>query len=110
MSPSWERRMNAPFARGFTWFTSIAVITLLGYFLFPGRTYLQSDSQIYVPMLERMRDASLFTRDITILRPHLAFTAYDEIAVGLARITGLGFETVLTIEQLVCRGLATAGL
>src|SRR6267378_1100660 len=92
------------------WGASILVIVLLGFFLFPGHTYLQSDTQIYVPMMERALNPSLFTRDITIQRPHLAFTAYDETAVGLARLTGLGLERVLTIEQLIFRTLGVAGL
>ena len=63
-----------------SWGASILVIVVLGYFLFPGHTYLQSDTQIYVPMLERALDPGLFTRDITVLRPHLTLTAYDETA------------------------------
>src|ERR1700741_5404750 len=93
-----------------SWGASILVIVVLGYFLFPGHTYLQSDTQIYVPMLERALDPALFTRDFTVLRPHLTLTAYDETAVGLARLTRLGFERVLTIEQLIFRTLGVAGL
>src|SRR5258708_5335172 len=102
MTSAWTPRLM--------WPASIVVITLLGYFLFPGHTYLQSDTQIYVPMMERMRDPGLFTRDIAVTRPHLAYTAYDEITSGLARGTGLDLEKVLTIEQLVFRTLGVVGL
>jgi hypothetical protein len=89
---------------------SVVLIALLGYFLFPGHTYLQSDTQIYVPMLERLNDQAGFTRDIVALRPHLTLTIYDEAALFLKRITGADFELVLTMEQLVFRALAVYGL
>ena len=91
-------------------FASVVLITLLGYSLFPGHTYLQSDTQIYVPMLERMNDQALFTRDIVALRPHLTLTIYDEAALFLKRITRADFELVLTMEQLLFRALAVYGL
>lgn len=56
------------------WGAAILLLALLGFFLFPGHNYLQSDTQIYIPMLERLHNPALFTRDIVALRPHLAFT------------------------------------
>ncbi len=88
----------------------VLVITLLGYWLFPGHTYLQSDTQIYIPMLERLQDPALFPRDIVALRPHLTFTVYDETALFLKRVASGTFEGVLTAEQLLFRALAVAGL
>lgn len=88
----------------------VLVITLLGYWHFPGHTYLQSDTQIYIPMLERLQDPALFTRDIVALRPHLTFTVYDEAALLLKRVTSGSFEGVLTAQQLVFRALAVCGL
>src|ERR1017187_9216474 len=82
------------------WGVLIVATTLAGYFLFPGHTYLQSDTQIYVPLMERMHDPALFTRDIMVLRPHLAYTAYDEAAVAFSRVTGQSLEAALTVEQL----------
>jgi hypothetical protein len=92
------------------WGAGIVLLTLLGFFLFPGHSFLQSDTQIYLPMLERLHDPALFSRDIVALRPHLAFTIYDEAALLLKRVTGGSFETVLTAEQLVFRALAIWGL
>ncbi len=92
------------------WGVSIVFLTLLGYWLLPGHTYLQSDTQIYIPMLEHLRDPALYPRDIVALRPHLTFTIYDETALALRRITGSDFQTVLTAEQLVFRALAICGL
>src|SRR6202042_2441872 len=92
------------------WGACVLLITFLGYFFFPGHTYLQSDTQIYIPMLERLHDPALFPRDIVALRPHLLFTVYDEAALFLRGLTRAGFESVLTAQQLVFRGLAVWGL
>src|ERR1700746_2668619 len=89
---------------------SVVLITLLGYFYFPGHTYLQSDTQIYAPMLERINDPALFTRDIVAVRPHLTLTVYDETALLLKRITHADFEWILTAQQLLFRALAVWGL
>jgi hypothetical protein len=92
------------------WGAAVLLITFLGYWLFPGHTYLQSDTQIYIPMLERLHDPALFSRDIVALRPHLSFTIYDETALLLRGITRSNFEIVLTAEQLMFRALAICGL
>ncbi len=90
--------------------TGVLILTLAGYFLFPGHTYLLSDTQIYVPMFDHLRDSSLFTRDIMAVRPHLSYTIYDETALLLVRVTRLSFETVLQAEQILFRALGIAGL
>src|SRR5487761_1908875 len=93
------------------WLGAAAVlITLFGFFLFPGHTYLQSDTQIYLPMLERLNNPALFTRDIVALRPHLSLTIYDETALWLKRLTHADFQWVLEAEQLAFRALAVCGL
>ena len=87
----------------------VVCIALLGWSVFPGRTWLQSDTQIYVPILERQYDPSLFARDEIALRPHVKFTFYDEIAVALRRLTGQDFHAVLAGQQLVFRVAGVAG-
>ena len=52
---------------------SLLVFTLLGFFLFPGHTYLQSDTQIYIPMLEHLRDPGVLARDPIATRPACVF-------------------------------------
>ncbi|HVO96905.1 MAG TPA: DUF6798 domain-containing protein [Bryobacteraceae bacterium] len=86
------------------------LITLLGFFLFPGHTYLQSDTQIYIPMLERLNNPALFARDIVALRPHLGLTIYDETALSLKRLIHTDLQWILQAEQLVFRALAVCGL
>ncbi len=89
---------------------SVTALTLLSYFQFPGHTFLQSDTQIYMPILERFWDPSVLTNDIVATRPHVAFTIYDEMAIALRRVTGLDFEGVVTIQQLVFRALGIFGV
>jgi hypothetical protein len=88
--------------------TALGLLTLLT-FHFPGHTYLLSDTQIYVPMFEHMRDPSLLANDIVATSPHTAFTIYDELTLFLARATGLDFEPVLKFQQVVTRFLGVWG-
>ena len=88
----------------------IAMLTALTWFAFPGHTWLQQDTQIYVPILEHLRDPAVLRRDILVERPHVSFTLYDETARGLARITGLDFRQVLEGEQISTRALGIWGL
>ncbi len=88
----------------------ILAITALSWFEFPGHTWLQQDTQIYVPILEHLRDPAVLRQDLLAVHPHVSFTLYDETARGLARATGLGFREVLEGEQLVTRALGIWGL
>jgi len=87
-----------------------AALALFSYFVIPGHTWLQQDSQIYVPILEHERDPSVLRNDILVQRSHVAYTLYDEAAVMLRTVTGLGFHEVLAIEQIVTRALGIWGL
>ncbi len=89
---------------------SILVLTLISFFYFPGHTILQSDTQIYLPILEHFWDPSFLTRDIVAINPHVSFTIYDEMAILLRKATGAGFERVLMGQQLVYRALGILGL
>lgn len=87
----------------------LLLLALLGFFVFPGHTWLQSDTQIYAPMLDRMVDPSLFPNDELALRPHVTWTLYDEIAIGLRRVTGLDLQSVLAGQQIVFRFVGLLG-
>jgi len=88
----------------------ILAIAALTWAQFPGHTWLQQDTQIYVPILEHLRDPSVLRRDILAAHPHVSFTLYDEAARGLARVTGLGFREVLEGQQIATRALGIWGL
>ncbi len=88
----------------------IVLLTLLGFYRFPGHTFLQSDTQIYLPILERLEDRSLFGREPLALEPHVSFTVYDELALALRRATGLDFQGVLVAQQVILRALGLLGI
>jgi hypothetical protein len=85
-------------------------LALLTFFQFPGHTWLQQDTQIYAPILEHLRDSSLFRNDPLAQHPHVAYTLYDEAARALRGITGLGFREVLEAQQIATRALGIWGL
>ncbi len=87
----------------------VLLITLLTFY-FPGRTYLQSDTQIYVPMLEHLVDPSALSADLSATRPHLAYTLYDESAIALHRLPGASWQSVLLAQQFLCRAAGVLGL
>ena len=89
---------------------AIAVLTLLTYFQFPGHTYLGSDTQIYVPMLERIWDPTVLSPDLVATQPHLSFTLYDEITIALRWLTRTSFRTVLVAQQLIFRACEILGV
>src|SRR5579859_5271730 len=85
-------------------------LALLTFFQFPGHTWLQQDTQIYVPILEHLRDPAVLRNDILVQHPHVAFTLYDEASIGLRSLTGLGFAQVLAFQQVATRALGIWGL
>src|SRR5882762_660648 len=96
--------------RGLLVAAAIGALTLLNYFQFPGHTYLQADTQIYIPILEHLWDPSVLAADLLVQKPHVSFTLYDETALVLRKITGLPFRYMLAGEQVVCRALGIWGL
>ena len=85
-------------------------LALLTFFQFPGHTWLQQDSQIYVPILEHLRDPAVLRNDILVQHPHVAFTLYDETALALRAVTRAGFREVLAAQQIATRALGIWGL
>jgi hypothetical protein len=89
---------------------AIVGLTLLTFFQFPGHTYVQQDTQIYLPILEHLWDSSVLSGDILVQRPHVAFTLYDELALALRWATGAGFHGILVALQILTRGLGLWGI
>jgi hypothetical protein len=85
-------------------------LALLTFFQFPGHTWLQQDSQIYVPILEHLRDPAILRNDILVQHSHVAFTLYDETALALRAVSGAGFREVLAAQQIATRALGIWGL
>src|SRR3954470_20705929 len=90
--------------------STLVAITLLEFHFFPGHSYLRSDSQIFVAMIERLAAPAFLSRDFVATPPHLVFTAYDEITLLLNRLTHQDFQAVLAWQQLACRAAAILGV
>jgi hypothetical protein len=85
----------------------LILLVLCGFRFFPGHTFLQADTQIYIPILERLRDPTLYPHDPVALRPHVTYTVYDEVALLLS---GAGFQTTLVAQQLLFRLCGLTGV
>ncbi|MEZ5400402.1 MAG: DUF6798 domain-containing protein [Bryobacteraceae bacterium] len=88
----------------------LAILTICGWLWFPGHTFLQSDTQIYMPILEHLRDPALYPSDPVALRPHVAFTIYDETARAIRAITGQPFQFALVLQQVLTRFCGLIGM
>jgi len=97
-------------AKSATLALALLALTLLSFFRFPGHTILQSDTQIYIPVLEHLWDRTTLTEDVMATRPHVSFTLYDEAALALRWITRTSFEHVLMAQQFAYRFVGIAGL
>jgi len=89
---------------------SLLAIGVFGFLVFPGHTYLHQDSQIYLPMMERLVDGRVLGNDLIATHPHLSFTLYDEIAVGVRKLTGLDFQAILVAQQIATRLMGLLGV
>jgi hypothetical protein len=89
---------------------ALGAFTLLTYFQFPGHTWLQQDSQIYVAILEHLDNPATLSRDLLCVHPHVKWTAFDEIARALHAVTGLSYHAVFDIQMLLFRFLGLVGI
>jgi hypothetical protein len=80
----------------------IAAVTWWQFEFFPGHTYLQSGTQIYVPILERLDSPGYLSRDLVATHPIVTYTIYDEATLFLREAGGFDFKTALTIQQVIC--------
>jgi hypothetical protein len=87
----------------------LVAITALSFWVFPGHTYLQQDTQIYVPILENQWSGAL-AADLIVASPHVNFTLYDELAFAIRWITRVPIRLVLEGQQLMFRGLGFLGI
>src|SRR3954447_14927730 len=88
----------------------IALLAAVSFWWFPGHTILQSDTQIYIPILEHLENPAVLGNDAMAVRPHVGFTIYDEVALFAHRAAGTTFEQILQFQQLIYRALGITGL
>ena len=91
-------------------FAALVALTLTGFFFFPGHTWLQSDTQIYIPIFEHLDDPSALKMDPVAIRPHVSWTIFDETARGLHALTGAGYREILASEQIASRFFGLLGV
>ncbi len=77
-SSNWIKRRLAKMLRVPLLCLAIFAAAWLEFKVFPGHSYLEGDTQIYLPMLERMDAPGLLSRDLVATSPTLSLTAYDE--------------------------------
>jgi hypothetical protein len=82
----------------------------LEFFIFPGHTYLEADTQLTVPMLERIDSPGLLSRDLVATNPSLSLTAYDEVTLLLHQAGRQSFRRALLGQQFVFRMAALTGI
>jgi hypothetical protein len=89
---------------------AIVAATWLEFTVFPGHSYLEADTQIYLPMVERVDAPGLLARDLVATNPTLSLTAYDEATVFLHEAGRLPFRRALLGQQFVYRMAALVGI
>ena len=88
----------------------IVAITWLEFEIFPGHSYLEGATQIYLPVLERLDTPGFLSRDLVATHPHVSYTIYDEVTLFLREAGGIGFKTALLTQQVLCRAAAVTGV
>ncbi len=71
--------------------------------VYPGHTFLSGESQVFAPMLERLRFPGLLSRDLVATHPILRYTVYDEATLLLERAAHLDLGQALAAQQFAAR-------
>ncbi len=87
----------------------LSVLTAYSFLFLPGHTWLQSDTQIYAPMFDRIADPTLFEHELVAQRQHVSLTIYDEVAIA-CRKAGISYRYSLATIQILTRFAALYGL
>ena len=78
--------------------------------VFPGHSYLEGNTQLYLPMLERMDAPGFLSRDLVATNPTLALTAYDEVTLLLHEVGRQPFRRTLLGQEFIFRMAALLGV
>jgi hypothetical protein len=88
----------------------LCALTWFQFAIFPGHTYLQSSTQEYVPILERLNDPGALSRDLVATNPNVTYTIYDEVTLFLQDAGKMNLRTALVAQQVFFRFLALLGI
>lgn len=97
-------------ARALLILLGLLAVTWFEFEVYPGHTYLQGETQLLVPMLERLDTPGFLSRDLVASNPVFAYTIYDEITESLHVGARLNFERALAAQQLLFRFAAIVGI
>jgi hypothetical protein len=87
---------------------AVVAITAFSLGVYPGRSYLRSDTQIYIPVMQWLDDRQLYSHDLIPTGAHVSLTVYDEAARAGRVLTG-GYESSLRLQQAVYRACGVLG-
>ncbi len=96
--------------RGLLILLGLLAVTWFEFQVYPGHSYLQGETQLLVPMLERLDAPGFLSRDLVASNPPFAFTAYDEITQALHSEARWTFQNALQWQQLLFRLAAVIGV
>jgi hypothetical protein len=89
----------------------LLAVTWLEFQVFPGHTYLQSGTQVYVPALQRLNTPGYLSRDLLSQTPDIvSYTIYDEVTLFLHSVCRLTFQQALQAQQLLFRITGLIGI
>ena len=89
---------------------AFSAITCVEFEVLPGHTYLAGNTQLYVPMLERLEAPGYLSRDLVATHPNLSFTVYDEATLFIHQVGRLDFRKALSVQQVLFRAAAIIGV
>jgi hypothetical protein len=87
---------------------AVLAITAFSMTVYPGRSYLRSDTQIYIPVMQWLDNPRLYADDLLPAGAHVSLTIYDEAARAVKRATG-GYESALVLQQAIYRAAGILG-
>jgi hypothetical protein len=96
--------------RGLLILLCLLAVTWFEFQVYPGHSYLQGDTQLLVPMLERLDTPGFLSRDLVAANPVFTFTIYDEFTQFLHAQGHLSFEQALLRQQIVFRFAGILGV
>ena len=96
--------------RGLLILLGLLVVTWFEFEVYPGHSYLQSETQLLVPMLERLDTPGFLSRDLVATNPTFSYTIYDEMTQSLHAGAKLTLEQALRDQQVLFRFAAVLGV
>jgi hypothetical protein len=89
---------------------ALLVLTWFEFQVYPGHSYLHGETQLLVPMLERLDTPGFLSRDLVAANPSFAYTIFDEFTQFIHSEGHLSFEQALLRQQLFFRFAAILGV